>query len=134
MKHTIIIKSLMVTVMVGFVFLLVSCSSGSQSTAPMAVERYLQALVDEDANRISVLVCKDFEQQARLELDSFIGVKASLKNVTCDQSGMDGEMVLVTCNGSIVATYNNEQQELPLTGRIYQVVMEGGDWRVCGNR
>lgn len=127
-------KSLMVIVMMSFVFLLVSCSSGSQSAAPMAVEHYLQALVDEDANRISTLVCKDFEQQARLELDSFIGVKASLKDVACNQNGMDGEIVLVTCNGSIVATYNNEQQELPLTGRVYRVVMEGGDWRVCGNQ
>jgi len=133
MKQT-VAKSLMVVVMLGFVFGLVSCSSGSQSAAPIVVEQYLQALVDEDANRISTLVCKDFEQQARLELDSFIGVKAELKDVTCSQSGMDGEIVLVACNGSIVATYNNEQQELPLSGHIYRVVMEGGDWRVCGNQ
>lgn len=113
-------------------FLLISCSASSQSAAPKVVENYLQALVAEDANRLSVLVCKDFEQQARLELDSFIGVKASLKDMTCSQSGTEGDIVLVSCTGSIVATYNNEQQELPLAGRAYRVIMEGGDWLVCG--
>ncbi len=122
----------MTLLFISMAFLLLSCSAVSQSAAPKAVEKYLQALVAEDANRLSVLVCKDFEQQARLELDSFIGVKASLKDMKCSQSGTDGDVALVACNGSIVATYNNEQQELPLAGRIYRVVMEGGDWLVCG--
>jgi len=123
---------IMLLLLIGIALFLMSCSSDSRTAAPKAVEKYLQALVEEDANRLSMLVCKDFEQQARLELDSFIGVKASLKNMKCDQSGTDGDVALVTCSGSIVATYNNEQQELPLTGRTYRVIMEGGDWLVCG--
>ena len=38
------------------------------------------------------------------------------------------------CNGNIVATYNNEDQQLDLSVRTYQVVQEGGEWLVCGTR
>ena len=38
------------------------------------------------------------------------------------------------CKGKIVATYNNEDQELDLSVRTYQVVQEGGEWLVCGVR
>ena len=47
---------------------------------------------------------------------------------------MDGETSLVDCTGSIIASYNDEDQELDLSVRTYQVTQEGGDWLVCGVR
>jgi len=40
-----------------------------------------------------------------------------------------GSDTLVTCSGQIVASYNGENQNLALSGRTYQVVQEGGEWR-----
>ena len=48
--------------------------------------------------------------------------------------GTDGDTALVNCTGKIIASYNNEDQELDLSVRTYQVVQEGGDWLVCGTR
>ena len=116
---------------------LAGCAGGAgsgQTTqgASSAVESYLQALVTQDTAKLSTLSCKDWEQQALLELDSFQGVTAKVENPGCVESGKDGSASLVKCQGKIVATYNNENQELSLTGRTYKVVQEGGDWRVCG--
>jgi hypothetical protein len=112
--------------------LLAACGGGSSDEAPKAVEAYLQALVDEDSAKLSTLSCKDWEEQAMMELDSFIGVDASLKDAACKQTGSDGDTALVECSGSVQATYGNEQQELPLSGRTYKVVKEGGESLVCG--
>ena len=111
--------------------LLAACGGGSDE-APKAVEAYLQALVDEDSAKLSTLSCKDWEEQAMMELDSFIGVDASLKDAACKQTGADGDTALVECSGSVQATYGNEQQELPLGGRTYKVMTEGGESLVCG--
>ena len=116
-------------------FFLAACGGGTKSEpSAQAVEAYLQALVAEDANRLPSLVCKNFEQDARRELDSFIGVKASLKDMGCKTTSNEGGTTLVECQGAILATYGNEQQELTLAGRTYQVAQEGGEWRVCGYR
>lgn len=112
---------------------LAGCSGGSAgSTAPKAVENYLQALVSQDTAKLSTLSCKDWEKQALLELDSFQGVTAKVTEPACTQTGTDGNMVLVTCQGKIDATYNNENQQIPLGGRSYKVVQESGEWHVCG--
>ncbi len=110
-----------------------ACSApagGSGATA--AVEDYLSALVGQDSDRISTLSCADWEETALLELDSFQGVTARVDAPACAETGKDGDATLVTCQGKIIATYNNEDQELPLNTRVYKVVEEGGDWRVCG--
>jgi len=120
---------MMICISIGF---LTGCQKQDQKPAARVVESYLQALVAEDSNRISNLVCKDWEEQAQTELDAFIGVKASLKDMTCDQTGNDGPHILVQCKGTILATYNNENQELTLEGRTYRVIQDNGDWYVCG--
>jgi hypothetical protein len=109
-----------------------SGSAGSTGTAPKAVEDYLQALVTQDTAKLSTLSCKDWEKQALLELDSFQGVTAKVTQPDCAQTGTDGNTVLVTCQGKIDATYNNENQQIPLGGRSYKVVQESGEWHVCG--
>ena len=112
---------------------LAACSSSSDAPA-RAVEEYLNTLVAKDADRLPTLVCGDWEDDALIELDSFQAVEARLEAMACQQTGTDGETALVDCTGSIIATYNDEDQELDLSVRTYQVVQEGSDWLVCGTR
>jgi hypothetical protein len=113
--------------------LLVACASSADAPAT-TVENYLNALVEKDTDRLSTLVCGAWEQDALIELDSFQAVTARLEDAACTQTGTDGETALVDCTGSIIASYNDEDQELDLSVRTYQVTQEGGDWLVCGVR
>ena len=113
--------------------LLIACASNTDAPAK-AVENYLNALVEKDADRLSTLVCGDWEQDALIELDSFQAVTARLEAAACTQTGTDEETALVDCTGSIIASYNDEDQELDLSVRTYQVTQESGDWLVCGVR
>ena len=114
--------------------LLAACSSSNNDAPAQAVEEYLNTLVAKDADRIPTLVCGDWEESALIELDSFQAVTPRLENVACTQSGTDGDATLVNCTGKIIATYNDEDQEIDLSGITYQVVQQGGDWLVCGTR
>ena len=113
---------------------LAACASGNADAPVRAVEDYLNALVEKDADRLSTLSCGAWEESALLELDSFQAVNARLEGLACEQTGTDGETALVLCNGKIIATYGNEDQELDLSVRTYQVSQEGGEWLVCGVR
>jgi hypothetical protein len=113
---------------------LAACASNNENAPAQAVEDYLTALVEKDENRLTTLSCGDWEDEALLELDSFQAVTARLEGLACEQTGTDGDTALVQCEGNIVATYNNEDQQLDLSVRTYQVVQEGGEWLVCGTR
>ena len=78
------------------------------------------------------LSCASWESQAQTEADSMTAVTARLEGLACQESGKDGSTTLVTCKGKIVATYNNEDQDIPLDGRTYKVVQESNEWRMCG--
>lgn len=114
--------------------LLTACgsSTGSAAGPEKAVETYLNALVNQDVNRLTTASCKAWEEKAKLEVDSFQAVKAKLDGVACTKSGDEGASAKVTCTGKIVATYGNEDQEIPLDRRTYLVSQEGGEWRMCG--
>ena len=112
---------------------LTACASNTN--APVStVENYLNALVEKDANRIPTLVCGAWEDDALIELDSFQAVTARLEGLACEQTGTDGDIALVHCTGSIIASYGTEDQEIDLSVRTYEVAQEGGDWLVCGTR
>ena len=111
-----------------------ACASKNSNGPTKAVEDYLNALVAKNSDRLTTLSCKDWENEALLELDSFQAVTTKLDGMSCAQTGTDGETALVLCKGKIIATYNNEDQELDLSTRTYQVVQQGGDWLVCGTR
>jgi hypothetical protein len=113
--------------------MLSACSPSSSDAPAQAVESYLTALVEKDADRLATLSCGEWEDDALLELDSFQAVTARLEGMACEQTGTDGDTVLVI-NGKIIATYGNEDQELDLSVRTYQVIQEGGEWLVCGVR
>jgi len=113
---------------------LAACASGSTDAPVKAVENYLNALVNKQSDLMPTLVCGEWEQDAMIELDSFQAVTPRLEDLSCLQSGTDGDIALVHCTGNIVMTYNNEDQMLDLSTRTYQVVEQSGDWLVCGTR
>jgi hypothetical protein len=114
--------------------LLSACSSSKTDAAGKAVEEYLNVLVAKDENRLPSLVCGDWESDAMMELDSLQAVTARLEDVSCKQTGTDGDTALVNCTGKLVTTYNNEDSDIDLSTQTYQVVQQGGDWLVCGTR
>lgn len=126
-------KFVMFALVVIFVLSLAACAGGG-SGPEKATEAYLNALVSADADRMSTLSCAEWEMNAQLELDSFQAVDASLQDVVCSQTGEDGEMALVTCEGQIVTTYNDEQSLIELNSRTYEMVKAAGEWVVCGYR
>jgi hypothetical protein len=113
--------------------ILAACSSNNDAPV-QAVQNYLNALVNKEADKLPTLVCGEWETDAMIELDSFQAVTATLEDVSCSQTGSDGDTALVLCTGNIVASYNNEDQKLDLSTRTYQVIEQGGDWLVCGTR
>jgi len=113
---------------------LAACGTSNTDAPAKAVENYLNALVEKDADRLSTLVCGAWEEDALIEVDSFQAVTARLEDAACTQIGTDGETALVHCTGRIILSYDNEDQELDLSVRTYQVTQEGGDWLVCGVR
>lgn len=113
--------------------ILAACAPNTDAPA-QAVENYLNALVNKEAEKLPTLVCGEWEEDALIELDSFQAVTASLENVACTQTGTEGDTSLVLCTGNIVASYNGEDQHLDLSTRTYQVTEQGGDWLVCGTR
>ena len=121
--------------MFGLATLLSACgSSASSSPAVGAVEGYVNAIIANDADKLSALSCADWESDALIELDSLQAVTSTLEGFACQETGTDGDMTLVHCDGKMILSYNGENQELDLSTRTYQVVEQGGDFLVCGIR
>ncbi len=112
--------------------LLFSACGKAADPVASAVEDYLTALVNKDGNALSALSCADWESNAMLELDSLQAVATRLENLSCTVAGTEGTTTQVNCQGKILATYNNEDQQLDLSVRTYQVVQQGGEYLVCG--
>ncbi len=126
-------KKILLVCIFGLGILLSACGSkAASSPAADAVESYVNAIVANDASKLSALSCADWESQALIELDSLQAVTSTLDGFSCQQSGTDGETALVSCAGKMILSYNGENQELDLSTRTYQVVQQGGDWLVCG--
>ena len=120
-----------ILVLVGILLMSLSaCSSGGSAEA--AVEKYLGSLIEGDQVGAVNASCADWEAQARAEAASFDAVEARLEGVSCSVNGESGDFSLVSCQGVIIATYGVEDTELPLEGRSYQMIEEGGEWRMCG--
>ncbi len=114
---------------------LASCGSVAPvDNAPRNVEAYLQARVRGDVSRMIALSCADWEQNARLEATSIQGRSPQLSNMSCRLLGQEGDVAWVACEGSILTSYDGERRDLNLADRAFRVVVEGGDWRVCGYR
>ncbi|MBN2146880.1 MAG: hypothetical protein JW726_05810 [Anaerolineales bacterium] len=111
--------------------LLTACTSAEDSAA-LAVEGYIQSLIQQDANQLAGFSCSDWEAQAQIELDSLTGVTATTQDLQCQATSQEGDDILVECSGKIIFDYNGEEQELSLEGRTYIAREEAGEWRMCG--
>jgi hypothetical protein len=110
--------------------LLAACSQSSGSVD--AVKAFLDALVAKDIDKIPAVACAAWEIKAAVEFDAFGAVTAKLDNVSCKETGTEGEFTLVTCQGQIVLDYNGENRNMSLEDRVYQTKQESGKWKVCG--
>jgi hypothetical protein len=126
--------SILLTLGIALCAMILAACNGSSNDAAAAVESYVQLLAEKDVERISTLACANWEAEAKTELESFTAVSVSVDNLTCQDSGMDGDFTLVSCSGTIIANYGNEVQEIDLSERTYQAVYEAGEWRMCGYR
>jgi hypothetical protein len=97
------------------------------------VEAFYEAIVTQDRDRISTITCADWEKDALREVDSFMGVKSELQDFSCSIKEDKKIEVIVTCSGSIAATYGPEVSNFPLEGIPHRVIKERGDWRICGH-
>ena len=127
---------LAILVCVPLVFLAVGCQP-SQAAPVQTMQAYLSAFAAKNENTLIGLTCKEWEDQALLEYDSFGNVTTELKDVTCKLVGQNtnpqGETVYsVNCTGAISASYNSELRTFDLSKRMYQVVDRGGTLQVCG--
>jgi hypothetical protein len=113
-------------------FMQVACQKSQASSVSGVVEDYFEALVAKDANQAVNLSCADWEEQAQLDADTFAINPATAENIQCKTAGEDGDATLVSCTGKLVLDYNGEKQEIDLAGRVYRVVQEGSEWRMCG--
>jgi len=111
--------------------LLAGCTAKVEP-AVLAVENYLKALVAQDATQLSNLSCKDWEETALLEMDSFQAVKPELQDLSCSLTSSTDSTAEVNCTGKIVTTYDTEQRDFDLSVQTYTVQQENGEWRVCG--
>ena len=103
-----------------------------QGSAEDAIEAYLNAIVSKDVVLATTKSCLDWEEGAHAEASSFEAVVVRLDGLTCTSASASGEQTLVNCEGKIIANYGGEDQDIPLSGRIYVAVLEGGEWKMCG--
>lgn len=113
-------------------FMIVTCQSTKGKDASSVVVDYFKALVAKDANQAVNLSCAAWEGQAQLEADTFAINPATAQDIQCKVTSEAGNAATVTCTGKLVLDYNGEKQEINLADRSYQVVQEGGEWRMCG--
>lgn len=106
----------------------IACSSSSASDPAQTVETYMQAKADADADTISQLLCSEMESVLERESRTFESVSGvHIEGMDCQQVG---DSQVVTCTGTIIATYGTEDTEFPLAS--YRVVEEDGEWKWCG--
>ena len=105
---------------------------GPSGSPERAVIMYIEALVESDSVRAVNLACAAWEEQARTEADSFEMVDAKLAGLVCTEGEPVGEFTIVTCQGVIQAMYDGELQDINLDQRAYLVMLEDGEWRMCG--
>ncbi len=113
---------------------LVSACASKRTPADVIVE-YLEALAESDQTSAVANSCVAWEEQARAEGASFISVEVELKDLDCQVKTQTDAEASVLCTGSFLFSYDaGEEQELDLFGRVFSLVKEDGEWRMCGYR
>ncbi len=119
-------------ILLALVVALVATACAGEGDPTEAVEAYLRAKVESDADKLASLACNDFEAQAAQDALSFRSVRAELDNMACEKTGEDGDAALVTCSGQIVAEYDGETRTQDLSETTYRVISDDGEWKICG--
>jgi len=115
------------------ILMLPGCVSVNPSqAAASAVEQYFNKLVEKDENGMINSSCAAWEENARLEYNSFAAVGLNMEGLNCQDTGEASDYVIVSCEGIIIANYGAEDLEIDIAERNYRVVQEGGEWRMCG--
>jgi hypothetical protein len=116
------------------IFSLLLLSACARASSPSyVVEQYLAALVAKDDIKAVNLSCAAWEESARADGASFEGVEVILEDVACAVKSEVDQSAVVSCAGRFRFTYaGGEEEEIGLDRRDYLVVLEGGDWRMCG--
>lgn len=117
------------------VLLVLLCLAGAlagcgQRDAAATTQAYLAALIRSDEAELQTLTCAALEQAVQMEAMSFRAVDARLDGVTCRALRTEDGATVVGCDGAIVATYDGEDRDLPISN--YRLVQEDGEWKVCG--
>jgi len=122
----------LITVLLIFGLIISACSQ--QPPAVQTVETYFNAIVEQNDALIPQIVCEEWQFDAYLEMDSFLAVNPVLEDLTCDIVSEDDNSAVVNCSGSILATYNEEQQKIDLSRRNIIVRKEANEWLICGQQ
>jgi len=122
----------LIVILVGLVLMegLIACQGSGNASS--AVQTYLDARVQSDVNRMINLSCPAWESQARIEASTFKAMKAQIEGLSCEENGADGNYTLVACQGKIVTTYQGETREWNLSEHQFKLVLDDGEWRMCG--
>jgi len=106
---------------------------GTASSPADAVTGYLEALAENDQSAAVASSCAAWEEQALAEGASFINVKVNLDDLSCRVVDETDTQATVICSGKYKFSYDaGEDQELDLSGRMFSVIRENGEWRMCG--
>jgi hypothetical protein len=117
-----------------FIFGLIISACAQQPPAVQVVETYFNAIVEQNDALIPQIVCEEWQFDAYLEMDSFLAVNPVLEDLSCTVVSEDQNSAIVNCQGSILATYNEEQQKIDLSNRNFIVRKEANEWLICGQR
>lgn len=128
------VRNKLTILMLTLSIILSACGASASGGATTAVESYITALATKDQAALISNSCVDWEDDALLELDSFALVEVTVEDMSCTESGTDGDRTLVDCQGTFQMSYGGEPQELDLSTRTYEVIQQSGDWLVCGVR
>jgi hypothetical protein len=127
-----LMKKLTCFVMISCLVVIILAGCAAKADPADAVMGYLTALVGQDADGAVALSCADWEEQAKLETDSFLSVQATLNNVQCKTVVSNDASAEVSCSGMIDMTYNDEVRSIDLSLRTYALQKQAGEWLVCG--
>jgi hypothetical protein len=111
-------------------FSLAGCSSSEGASA--AIENYLKALEAKDDVAAVNASCLAWEQGAFAEASSFEAVEVTLEGLACRDAGSLDGSTLVRCEGTFVANYGGEIQNIDVSLRNFRAVDEDGVWKMCG--
>jgi hypothetical protein len=111
--------------------ILLTACAGNTDAPVRAVEDYIDALAAHDADRLALLSCAEWENDALTTLDSFAAVEVTPVDVSCEAHDVQADSARVTCSGALAVSYEGEIRQFDLANQDFQMVRQSGSWLVC---